>query len=135
MTTTRALIIPIALMAFATGALHLLAIEFYLYWVFVWFDVLVHFFGGALVALTAFWFLFAARIIPRIPSTVSALLVSALAATLFIGIAWEIFEYTINAFSATNYLLDTAADLIADVVGALAAVFYIRRSRFSIMVQ
>jgi hypothetical protein len=132
---SRAFIIPIALTAIAVGALYLLAVEFYLYWMFLWFDIVVHFFGGALVALTTFWFLFIARVIPRVPATMNAFMASALVITLSIGIAWEIFEYSINAFPATHYLLDTAIDLIADVVGALTAMLYVRHSRFSVVVQ
>lgn len=132
---SRSLIIPIALVAFVVGALHLLAIGFYLYWMWWWFDIIVHFFAGVWVALTAFWFLFIARLVPRLPLSTGAMVGSLLLVTFFIGISWETFEYSINVFIVPHYALDTIVDLIADLVGALAAALFVSKSHFGAMLQ
>jgi glycopeptide antibiotics resistance protein len=93
----------------ALAALNLFAFEHYLYWKLEWYDVFMHLLGG--VALGAFLAGFLARFRPL------------LYLVLFYGlvIAWELFEYYFGIPRESNYVFDTALDLLMGTLGALAA--------------
>ena len=89
-----------------------LAVEYFLYWRIWWLDIPMHFFGGMWAGLCGLW-LIARRGNP-------ASLLSCLAFALFIGIAWEVFEYSegIAASYHFSYPFDTAKDIVLDLLGA-----------------
>ncbi len=100
--------------------MHLLAIHFYVYWTVTWFDSLMHFLGGLWVGVTAL------TIYGKVGMSNKQSILWAVLGALSVGILWELFEYTIGMiFSPGNYALDTATDLIMDVVGGAAAYFYL----------
>ncbi len=56
-----------------------------------------------------------------------------LVATLIIGILWELFEFSLDTFVIfkTNDLVDTASDIINDIIGSLLISFYvIQKSKY-----
>lgn len=110
------------------GALHYLALKFYLYWVFPWFDILMHFLGGLWVGLIVMWFLFFSGFINKNineTSRVRVFYVSILS-VLIVGLLWEVFEfYTGVMILETNYGMDTIIDLIMDILGASVAATYV----------
>ena len=122
----------LALLAVLIGALHLVAIEFNLYWELPLFDVLLHFLGGVWVALTVFWFLYIYKIVPVRPAHA---LIFMLVGVLVVGISWEIYEYSFTVTFAANYPLDTGIDLAMDVIGALVAYRFVKTSRYRSMLQ
>jgi hypothetical protein len=99
------------------AALHLLALEFFLYWQYPWFDVPMHFLGGAIVALSVFAVIDFGIPLPKWASTIVMVLIFVLA----IGIVWEAME-TIAQISTreSNYVFDTALDLVMDLLGGFA---------------
>jgi hypothetical protein len=112
----------ILLLSFAAvvllGILQWFAAEFYLYWIWWWFDYVTHFIGGFAIELFALWFIL--RIMPsawRYDPIQLALIV-----VLIVGVGWEIFEY-VNGItdSAEGYPLDIAHDMVADLLGAVCA--------------
>ena len=110
------------------AALHILALEFYLYWQYPWFDLPMHFLGGAVVALSLF--AMTAFGIP-IPSAFRRL-VPVLAFVLFVGIAWEVWEVLADISTREqNYLFDTAVDLVMDLSGGFLG--YIIGSRLHLL--
>jgi len=104
-------------------ALHLTAMKFYLYWVFDWFDILMHGLGGVVVGffITALTIRFKAMIKEHL----GLLVFIVLAGTIFVGLLWESFELVIDLYMKTNIhqpsVSDTILDLIMDGVGALVA--------------
>ena len=122
MSYSRLYLFSILIAVMVTG-IHAGAMEFYLYWRFPWFDSVVHLLGGVMIAFPAY--LIASRRIAPILS-----LASAVAATLFLGVAWEVFEY-LEGLSVyeTHFFADTAIDFSADIVGALAGGFLARSLR------
>lgn len=90
-----------------------LAVEYFLYWRIWWLDIPMHFFGGAWAGIFSVWF------IARMGNSPS--LLWCLAFALFVGVAWEIFEYSEGIASAYHfsYILDTVKDLAFDVLGAI----------------
>lgn len=106
-------------LALLIAGLHYLANEFYLYWAWWWFDILMHFLGGALVAGSVLW-LTRFEVPISIRHTIPRFTVAFLA-VLTIGILWEVLEWVTGAYSALNYTLDTVLDIAMDIVGMLAA--------------
>src|SRR3989344_6987032 len=89
------------------------AVWFSLYWRVWWLDIPMHLFGGVWAALCAAWF-FARR-------KEALSLVWCLVFALTIGVVWEIFEY-VEGIAAPQYLsysIDTAKDILMDLLGAV----------------
>lgn len=84
-----------------------LALENYLYWRFEWFDLPMHFLGGAMTASLLVALLMHFR--PRL-FILGAVVV-------FIG--WEIFEYALGFPKESNYVFDTSLDILMDTLGAV----------------
>jgi|ETN02SMinimDraft_4_1059925.scaffolds.fasta_scaffold126046_1 hypothetical protein len=104
--------------------LHTVALFYYLYWIFEWFDILMHFLGGlfaAFVSLFAYKFLLSEKFHNN-----KMLLINTLIAVLIIGIVWEIFElyFDITYADEGNYIGDTILDYIMDLIGAYFGFLY-----------
>lgn len=97
------------LLASLLAALQWWAVSDFLYWRYEWFDIPMHYLGGIVIA---------SFLVPLIPRGRRFTLLFA-ALTLFIG--WEVFEYIFGLPREANYPLDTAEDLLLDVLGALTA--------------
>jgi hypothetical protein len=116
---------------YALAGLHFLALGFYLYWTFWWFDLLTHFLGGLWVGLAALWLIYFSGYIPKPALKSRTALYVAIGAIAGIGIIWELYEISLDVFLGIpirpDYALDTAIDLVMDVLGALTgwAVFMV----------
>ncbi|PIR82793.1 hypothetical protein COU20_00495 [Candidatus Kaiserbacteria bacterium CG10_big_fil_rev_8_21_14_0_10_59_10] len=113
----RILLLSQLIVLAALALLHFSALEFHLYWRYVWLDAGVHFLGGMWASFLAAWLM-----------TLSGRgisLVICVSAALLLGVAWELFEVFTGMPREANYAFDTAVDLLMDVVGgavgALAA--------------
>lgn len=108
------------------AALHISALQFYLYWRFWWFDTLTHFLGGLWVAIFFLWAFFQSGYVSIIKNNRNHNLIVAFLASLSVGIMWEIFEYYfgIAVSDASNYVVDTITDISFDLVGGFAAYCY-----------
>lgn len=96
------------------AVLHALALTFYLYWVYLWFDIPMHVLGGATIALG-----YQSRfLISRFAPALSFSLWGTVAAALFVGGLWEAYEYAVDPSLTIDYAFDTALDFAMDVVGA-----------------
>jgi cytochrome c oxidase subunit IV len=93
------------------------ALETYLYWRYVWFDVPMHFLGGVAIAslLVGFWWRFRP-------------VVYALSFGLII-VSWEVFEFLAGMPREANYAFDTALDLL---IGSSAAIITYGIARFTL---
>jgi len=123
-TRTRVLL-GIAALGLLIALLQFFATEYYLYWEFWWYDVMMHFLGGAFIGASYLWalrFEFSSHSALRIPVFASAFLV-----VLGVGVAWEVFEYVTDSYAAVNYTLDTILDLLMDMAGMMAAYLAFKR--------
>lgn len=102
--------------------LHSAALEFFFYWTYSWFDILMHFLGGLFIGLSALWFFFESGYVTAKKHT-RAVFIIAGSATLLIGVSWEIFEVVAGVPIEDNYALDTAIDLFMDMLGSLVAAY------------
>ena len=122
-------------------ASQIISLIFSLYWKAPWLDNIMHFWGGAVVAMGMIWWTFySAKIsaltknLPKFYATVAVLGFVALA-----GVFWEFYEFIVDRLiTKNNYislfqqggLLDTLKDLFLDLLGGLTAVwrfFYERK--------
>ncbi len=101
------------------GVLHVGALSYSLYWQYPWLDVLSHFLGGLWVALALLWLAYRFGIHPR----AFHLFLGVLA----VGLAWEVFEVAAGIPRESNWLFDTAIDLIMDLFGALVGIVWGKR--------
>ncbi|MDX1535740.1 MAG: hypothetical protein R3346_03205 [Candidatus Spechtbacterales bacterium] len=102
--------------------LHIVGIMNSIYDSIWWFDIFMHGIGGFWVAGSAYIFFGKRNISTRLAWAIILF-------TLFIGIAWEVFEITIDIIEPIGFgsnmsggLYDTAGDLIMDVLGAVVFV-------------
>ncbi len=93
---------------------HVLALEFFLYWKFWWFDIVMHFLGGIVIALGIFT-LYDLRF--PLPQRLKAL-VPVLMCTLIIALAWELFELLAGSVPLFDYYFDTGLDIVMALIGA-----------------
>ena len=105
------------------ASVHNFAVATSLYWYYPWFDVLMHFWGGVLVALgvaalSAFRFI---RLQPTLWVTLAALT--------FAMISWEIFERTVGYLEPATYLFDTAKDLLMGFSGGIVGYVLLKHFR------
>ncbi len=108
----------VGILGLIIAALHQSAITFYLYWELLWFDMVMHFLGGAWVALLGFWLVLS---FIRHPSFSKAqIFIITISSVLIIGILWEIFEYfTGLSFIFRDFWIDTLSDLTMDLLGSI----------------
>ena len=118
----------IALLALSIALLQFLATTFFLYWVWWWFDIVMHFLGGVFIGSSMLWLIryeVPVSIRHRIPIFLTTFL-----GVLAVGVLWEVFEYVTGLYAAVNYTLDTTLDLAMDIVGMLLAYLVLNRLFF-----
>lgn len=119
------------ILSIALAALHSAAEAHYLYWVYWWYDVMMHFLAGATLGFFVYWFLFVSGHGVKGARSRRAIMFWVVFIVLVLGLAWEVFEY-VNAIADSHegYMKDTVNDLILDSCGAaLAALVATRRKR------
>ena len=101
-----------------TLVLHSLGTQFYFYWLFWWFDLLMHALGGFSLGLLVSFFL------PRKVVYVFFLLL------LFLLLTWEVFEAVVLGLhvGGMRYIVDTVIDVYIGLISGCAAfALYFRR--------
>jgi hypothetical protein len=100
----------------SVALLHAVALNAYLYWLYPWFDIPMHFLGGT-VAGFGFLSWVGERLVPiRSRALLATLLFVAL-----IGIGWEVFEWYFDLVDTLEYVPDTIGDLFFDLMGGIVA--------------
>ena len=134
----KVIAIPLILILF----FNFLGLTFSFYKVFFWYDIVLHFFGGAWVALLViYWPKFKNQF-----NTLSQKLVFILLMVMIIGIAWEIMEifadgildlkfYANSGFARelrAGYTRDTFLDLVMDFLGGLSIGYLFMKRKLEI---
>lgn len=120
MTPRNRLLLPIVFLVWVIFGSHIVALTLHLYWIFPWFDILMHFLGGLWVGLFLLWFLYHSGYLPC-----TLLPKNTLAGTLLfgfmLGLLWEVFEVVVQTKTGVhfegNWALDTVVDLTMDICG------------------
>jgi len=121
----QALLLPIAVVGLAIAILYPLAFAYLLFWNLWWYDILLHFLGGAFVVAVARWSLASA---PPSVLRLSRLrpLLFYIVITFFIGVLWEFFEFAADlTYVHSGYWVDTCTDLIMDMLGGAVAYLFL----------
>jgi hypothetical protein len=123
MTIQKKTLIASAITIWCILALQGAASVWSLYWVFPWFDMLMHFLGGMWLALTIFALM--SKHLAYLAKHPIFMLVALLGGTLFFGFLWEVMEFFIDLILGTDYfqpnLPDTLSDLTFDLLGGLVS--------------
>lgn len=95
------------------AATHKIAVAASLYWYYSWFDIVMHFWGGLLIALgvRALTHLKLVKLQPTLFVTVAVLLA--------LMISWEVFEFSVGLWDRETYVFDTAKDLLVGFSGGV----------------
>ena len=110
--------------AIVLAGLNYIAGIFYFYWTLGWYDYMMHYLGGVSVALLVAWF------ISHKSLSWGNALITIFLVTMFMGGAWEVFEYVNGiTFATEGYTLDTVHDLLMDALGALTVGYLYIRNR------
>jgi len=106
------------------ATLHALATYFSWYWSIWWFDILMHFLGGAWIGLVSIWFFFFSNRVEHTLKNKKNIILTAVISVSLIGLLWEVFEFSLSkliVFNELNSIIDTATDLFVDILGAFSA--------------
>lgn len=125
----RTIFLLLLLSVVTLAFVHISALQFYLYWQYVWLDVPVHFLGGAVVT---FLFFSLVDLGVRLPTWCQKV-VPVLIMVFLVGVAWELYELLIGIVMRDNYVFDTTLDLVMDVCGGYVGFIISRRARMQDM--
>ena len=113
------------------AVLHFLALKFYLYWTFEWFDILMHFLGGLWVALVATWFFFFSGFLYKDIKPIKKVKIFSIAiiSVIIVGVLWEVWELEADLvfIDEAGYFFDTSLDLVMDTLGGVVAFIYTKQ--------
>ena len=101
----------------AIAVFHNIATTHYIYWRYLWTDLVVHFMSGLWIALVGFWLCRFRREDLYVFSMKKTFLVTIVFAVL-VGVFWEVFEYAIGIVEySSKYTNDTILDILMDILG------------------
>ncbi len=127
---SRRLTYALVLLIFFIWGVNTLADVLHLYYLIWWFDIPMHMLGGLWVALTSLVIYYHTGWITRKDRSTSFVVAGAIATTLFIGLLWEVFEFSVEHLVKLNDngLLDTLKDLVDDLIGGtVGTIIFIKK--------
>ena len=106
------------------------------YWIIRWFDMPLHFAGGAWVAGVTLWWKFFSNKqgSPSVAPTLSRLILWGVGGAFVVGLGWEVYESIVSFIiqGHINNIQDTISDLFLDMAGGtLVALLYNIRKRYA----
>jgi len=101
--------------------IHQVAVNAYLYWLYLWFDIPMHFLGGAVAA-----FGFLSWVGERFVPVTSRSFFATMLFVLLVGLSWEVFEWYFSLTDTLAYWSDTIGDLCFDLLGGAVAYGIVR---------
>jgi uncharacterized membrane protein YjdF len=116
-------LLPLFIASGAILFLHLKGIDNEFYWLYWWYDIPMHLFGGVVITLIYAWLQRAYPVLPSL-SWKSVLLV-----IIAVGFLWEVWELVIGdtSFTDNGYTADTIKDFFNDTVGACVTYLIIKK--------
>jgi hypothetical protein len=103
--------------------IYVIGVRFYFEWRIPGYDTVVHLLGGAWVAIL---FLSVLKLFRTTSTRFWGGIISGMAASLVIGIVWEMYELNSGVTSLTSlgFAADTTGDIAADLIGGLLGSWY-----------
>ena len=107
----------------AIAIFHNLATTHFIYWRYLWSDLIIHFIAGLWIAMVGFW-VFRFWMARSSDYTVYHILTATLVLSFAVGIFWEGFEYAFGlVIYSSKYLPDTFSDILMDISGGAVGFF------------
>lgn len=113
-------------------ALHITASYFSLYWRFPWFEIIVHILAGVWIGSIFLWLASFLNQINSLREYKTKSFLIALVSSALVGVIWELVENfgQLSFVNFSGYELNTALDLLNDIIGgSLAYLYFIRRTK------
>ncbi len=120
------------ILSIVIAILHYISLKLYLYWTVSWFDILMHFLGGFLIAIFAIFILYSFSDFENLKKHKIFVWSLILILTLSVGLTWELWEIFVGFTNTLKDLGDTVLDLIMDLIGAFFAIIYSRKKLWKI---
>ena len=109
---------------------HYIALQYFLYWTVDWFDILMHFLGGFLISIFVIFILYSYSDFENLKKHKIFLFVLITGLTLAVGLGWELWEVFVGLTNTLKDLNDTILDIVMDMIGSLAAIYYARKKLY-----
>jgi hypothetical protein len=109
--------------------LHLLALQYFLYWTIDWYDILTHYLGGVTMGFLATYIFFTSKYIKPLYSIRDhkwTVFLTISFFTLSVGLTWELWELFVGFSDVLEDRVDTIIDLIMDMLGAFSVFIYVK---------
>lgn len=121
----RTILLPALLCAFLVLFSHITALKYHLYFVYWWFDMVIHFLAGLTISMTIIYLIWS--FLPRKITTTLTSATVALPAVLLFAVGWEVFELYSKLVYAKGfyYTIDTFIDIFMGLLGGMIGVLYI----------
>jgi hypothetical protein len=115
----KKLLVRLASLVIFIFLVNTLSYKFYWYSSMWWFDMFMHFLGGAWVALFVVW-------IFKYQAIDNSKIFKITLGVLTVAISWEIFEFLVDGNLAKDGIsvLDSISDVFLGLAGGLTAIFY-----------
>lgn len=113
------------LSAILFAVVHWFAVKTSLYWVYWWFDIVMHFWGGALITYGTY--VIYSFVFENVKPHLKIILLMLVVTT---G-AWEVFEWFAGLYDPATYLIDTIKDVIVGFSGGLFTYGIFRRYKIN----
>lgn len=110
-----------------TSFLHYSALVLSLYYTVSWFDIMMHFIGGALIGLIFILIFYIYEWKPFQKNNKATVFIVTLGGVLIVGLAWELWELFVGFTDITTDLPDTLLDIIMDLLGGSMAFLYAKK--------
>lgn len=114
-------------LSIAIAVMHKLALSLSLYYTTSWYDVVMHFLGGFLIALLVIRLLFVEEIISPERQQLKQLFFITIPSVIVVGLVWELWELFVGFTDVINDRQDTIIDVIMDTIGAVVALLYFKK--------
>jgi len=96
------------------AVVHAIAMKLYLYWNLWWFDLPMHFLGGIVVALLVFTLKDLRLVSRQLLKPFKVIII-----VFLVAVTWELYELWAGTLMESNYIFDTALDLIMGLLGGI----------------
>jgi putative flippase GtrA len=124
----KPLFIEFFVLSALVAILHYIALTFFLYWITDWFDIMMHFLGGAVIGLMVTFIFFTSGYIKYPNDHWVVVLSVTLGAVLIVGLTWELWEIFVGFTDVLKDRNDTILDIIMDLLGGCAAYLYSKKA-------
>lgn len=111
--------VSLAVLVVAIAVVNYFAHEYYWYRLFWWFDMMMHFAGGAWLSGVAIWW-YKRNLEPSVVLPLKTLVLVGVGTALVMGTLWEGYEAVVGIVveGHANVLSDTLSDIVLDTLGA-----------------